>query len=155
MIQQLLDEITEKLNILEGLPKRLNSELSQIDKEEQDVIHIMRCGNFNACDGYKLSNRVYEIGLERTRIKNTRSELDRARLAIDKYKSLKQSLEKSKLGVKEAKLTNSKKVYSTRVIDSKDDIAKLRSVNKTDIRFRVNKQVDRMTELFGQIESNK
>lgn len=155
MVQQLLDEITEKLNILENLPSQTYSNLSTLDKEQSDVLHMIEFGNFNACEGYKLAKRLQEIRWARRNAKDTIEKIKKSQSTIDKYKSLKQSLQKSSMAVCEVSESHENRKYKTRVIDSKDDIANLRSVNKTDIKFRVNKQVDRMTELFGQIESGK
>ena len=44
----------------------LTNELSQVDLYEQDVLHMIENGKFNASDGYKFSKMIYEVGQEQT-----------------------------------------------------------------------------------------
>lgn len=155
MVQKLIDDIVNNLNILEELPKKVNAELSRLDKEQCDVLHMIEFGRFNACDGYKLAKRLQDIRLERRDIKNIKEKVEKSKSTIDKYRSLKQSLNKSSKFVSEVDYTQGKKTYTARVVDNNDDITKLRSVNKTGIRFKNNKETNRMNSLFEQIASSK
>jgi len=49
---------------------KLNNELRQTDLMEQDILHMIEKGNFNASEGYKLSKMLYLNRVERRRIKN-------------------------------------------------------------------------------------
>ncbi|HEY8891037.1 MAG TPA: hypothetical protein VIM70_12360 [Clostridium sp.] len=49
---------------------RLNNELRQTDLMEQDILHMIEKGNFNASEGYKLSKLICDNRKERRRIKN-------------------------------------------------------------------------------------
>jgi len=49
---------------------KLNNDLRQTDLMEQDILHMIEKGNFNACEGYNLSKMLYLNRVERRRIKN-------------------------------------------------------------------------------------
>lgn len=155
MVQQLLDEVTERLNILEELPRKVSVEISRLDKEQCDLLHMIELsGKFSACDGYKLAKRLQDIRIERREAKNIKESVDKSRSTIDKYRTLRKSLVDTSRVVGEATQTQGARTYTTRVVDSMDDIAKLNSVNKTNMRFKPNNKMSRIDSLFKQIEGN-
>ena len=48
----------------------LTNELSQVDLYEQDVLHMIENGKFNASDGYKFAKMIYDNRIKRREIKN-------------------------------------------------------------------------------------
>lgn len=153
MVQQLLDEVTERLNILEELPKKVKLELTRLEQEQCDLLHMIELGKFNACEGYKLAKRLQDIRVERREIKNIKENIEKSRSTIDKYKTIRKSLVDTRRAVSETTQTQGARTYTTRVIDGKDDIAKLNSVNKTNMRFKPNNKMSKLDSLFKQIES--
>ena len=115
---------------------------------------MIELGRFNACEGYKLAKRLQDIRVERREIKNIKENIEKSRSTIDKYKTIRKSLVDTRRTVSETTQTQGARTYTTRVIDGKDDIAKLNSVNKTNMRFKPNNKMSRIESLFEQIESN-
>lgn len=48
----------------------LSEQLSDVDKEKEDVIHYIEFNTLNACQGYKIYNLLHEIMQDRREIKN-------------------------------------------------------------------------------------
>ena len=74
--ENLLEQIEEVINAIDILNKFedrksiLISNLSDLDLEEQDLLHYIETEKFNAVEGYKLSKKIKEIRLERRKVKN-------------------------------------------------------------------------------------
>jgi len=63
----------------------LTNELSQVDLYEQDVLHMIENGKFNASDGYKFSKMIYDNRIKRREIKNELEPLQQLKTSfIDK-----------------------------------------------------------------------
>lgn len=55
---------------LEDELNSLSEQLSDVDKEKEDVIHYIEFNTLNACQGYKIYNLLHEIMQDRREIKN-------------------------------------------------------------------------------------
>lgn len=55
---------------LEDELNSLSEQLSNIDKEKEDVVHYIEFNTLNACQGYKIYNLLHEIMQDRREIKN-------------------------------------------------------------------------------------
>lgn len=55
---------------LEDELNSLSTQLSDIDKEKEDVVHYIEFNTLNACQGYKIYNLLHEIMQDRREIKN-------------------------------------------------------------------------------------
>lgn len=155
MIQQIIKDISTKLDILENIPKELSIKINELDKEANDIMHTIEFSNFNAYEGWKFSNRIKELRKERRKCKDALEEMERLNSVIRGYNSLKPAIGKADKKIELLHLQQSERVYGARVISKNDDIAKLKSVNKTNIRFRENPKRDRLEELFKQIETER
>ena len=68
-----IEEVINAIDILNKFEDRksiLISNLSDLDLEEQDLLHYIETEKFNAVEGYKLSKKIKEIRLERRKVKN-------------------------------------------------------------------------------------
>jgi hypothetical protein len=68
-----IEEVINAIDILNKFEDRKNiliSNLSDLDLEEQDLLHYIETEKFNAVEGYKLSKKIKEIRLERRKVKN-------------------------------------------------------------------------------------
>jgi 5'-deoxynucleotidase YfbR-like HD superfamily hydrolase len=58
---------------IENVPKQLNAnheEIAQIEREIQDLLHVLEFTKFNASEGYKLSKQLQAARQERRKLKN-------------------------------------------------------------------------------------
>lgn len=56
-----------------SFPKRLKlaeEELSKINQEIQDILHVLELAKFNASEGYKYARDIKELRLERRKLKD-------------------------------------------------------------------------------------
>ena len=102
----------------------LTNELSQADLYEQDVLHMIENGKFNASDGYKFAKMIYDNRIKRREIKNELEPLQQLKTSfIDKNI---QALNTSHQAVirKDNILTNltDNKVYYPRVIGKAEKV---------------------------------
>ena len=102
----------------------LTNELSQSDLYEQDVLHMIENGKFNASDGYKFAKMIYDNRIKRREIKNELEPLQQLKTSfIDKNI---QALNTSHQAVirKDNILTNltDNKVYHPRVIGKAEKV---------------------------------
>jgi hypothetical protein len=98
---------------------KLNHELSQADLYEQDILHTIEKGKFNAADGYKLSKKLHDNRKRRREIKNELEPLGVLKCNfVDKNKSILTTTYKS-VTRKENVLTNltENQIYSPRVLE--------------------------------------
>lgn len=68
-----IEEVINAIDILNKFEDRksiLINNLSDLDLEEQDLLHYIETEKFNAVEGYKLSRKIKEIRLERRKVKN-------------------------------------------------------------------------------------
>ncbi len=68
-----IEEVINAIDILNKFEDRksiLINNLSDLDLEEQDLLHYIETEKFNAVEGYKLSKKIKEIRLERRKVKN-------------------------------------------------------------------------------------
>ena len=103
----------------------LTNELSQVDLYEQDVLHMIENGKFNASDGYKFSKMIYDNRIKRREIKNELEPLQQLKTSfIDKNI---QELNTSHQAVirKDNILTNlsENKVYTSKVIGKAEKVS--------------------------------
>ena len=102
----------------------LTNELSQSDLYEQDVLHMIENGKFNASDGYKFAKMIYDNRIKRREIKNELEPLQQLKTSfIDKNI---QALNTSHQAVirKDNILTNltDNKVYHPKVISKAENV---------------------------------
>lgn len=64
------EKLLEIYNSINIDTKHYNEELSQADLYEQDILHIIEMGGFNAAEGYYLSKRICDNRKIRRQIKN-------------------------------------------------------------------------------------
>lgn len=155
MVKSLVDDIVNNMSILEQLPKIINDEVSRLDREQQDVLHSIEFSRFNVCDGYKLSKRIQDIRVARREYKNLQEEVQKVQSVLGQHKAFKGALGKSINNIDKVNNIQDKRVYTARVIDQNDELAKLRSVNKTGIKFKPSPHMDRLNALYRQIEEGK
>ena len=155
MVNKLVEEITQKLLILESLPEVISGEISRLDKEQEDMLHLIELTKANASEGYKLYQKMHNIRNDRRKYKEMQEEIFKVSSVLGQHKTLRQSLQKTVNNIGELNNRQEKRVYGTRSISSNDNIAKLKSVNKTDIKFKTNPRINRMNELFEQINNGK
>lgn len=155
LVSKLVEEITQKLLILESLPEVISSEISRLDKEQEDMLHLIELTKANASEGYKLYQKMHNIRNDRRKYKEMQEEIFKVSSVLGQHKTLRQSLEKTANNINKLNEAQGKREYGARSININDSVAKLKSVNKTDIKFKTNPRVDRMNELFKQIESKK
>lgn len=58
------------LNNIETEFVQCSNELSKYDKMQQDILHKIEDGNFNAAQGYKLAKAIQNIRVQRRIVKN-------------------------------------------------------------------------------------
>ena len=155
MVNKLVEEITQKLLILESLPEVISGEISRLDKEQEYMLHLIELTKANASEGYKLYQKMHNIRNDRRKYKEMQEEIFKVSSVLGQHKTLRQSLQKTVNNIGELNNRQEKRVYGTRSISSNDNIAKLKSVNKTDIKFKTNPRINRMNELFEQINNGK
>jgi len=102
----------------------LTNELSQADLYEQDVLHMIENGKFNASEGYKFAKMIYDNRIKRREIKNELEPLQQLKTSfIDKNI---QALNTSYQAVirRDNILTNltENKIYNPRVIDKVEKV---------------------------------
>lgn len=68
-IEEIISAI-DTLNKFEDRKNLLVNSLSELDLEQQDLLHYIENEKFNAVDGYKLSKKIKEIRTERRKVKN-------------------------------------------------------------------------------------
>lgn len=70
----------EKLNLLIGemqcRHKTLNAELSDFDKQQKDILHIVECGKYSASEGATMLKTLKNLRRRRREIKDELRELN-------------------------------------------------------------------------------
>lgn len=69
-IEQKINDLSNTIQILLSEKDNLVNSLSEVNGEEQDILHYIEFNKFNAAEGYKLSKRLQNIRKERRIIKN-------------------------------------------------------------------------------------
>jgi len=97
---------------------RLSHELSQADLMEQDILHLIEKGGFNACEGYNLSKQLFENRKQRRKVKNEWTLLRKLKQSfIDmNMQGLKETHESIVRKDKILKNLTENKVYNPRVL---------------------------------------
>lgn len=97
----------------------LNNELRQADLLEQDLLHTIEAGNFNAFQGYKLSKMIHDNRVKRRDIKNELDPLFRLKnnfvdVNVNRLNTVSQQVIK-----RDERLTNltENQIYTPRVLD--------------------------------------
>ena len=73
MITRIEDELISLRNIIVNYPKQyklLKEQLTSIEKERQDLLHVLELGNLNAIDQSKIARDLKEVLLKRRLIKD-------------------------------------------------------------------------------------
>lgn len=70
MAKDYSDQLLNIYNSIEDSFKDLSDKLSNIDIEEQKILHEIENTNFNACIGFLLAKQLKEIRMRRRNIKN-------------------------------------------------------------------------------------
>jgi len=97
---------------------KLSHELSQSDLMEQDILHRIEKGGFNASEGYNLSKMLYLNRVERRKTKNELAPIRKLKQSfIDiNIKSLKDTYDSIIRKDKILKNLTENKVYNNRVL---------------------------------------
>lgn len=73
MITRIEDELISLRNIIVNYPKQyklLKEQLTSIEKERQDLLHVLELGNLNAIEQSKIARELKEVLLKRRLIKD-------------------------------------------------------------------------------------
>ena len=120
VIMQELKTITEAAGRLSRYLDELDERLSEIDRQQSDVLHFIEQYDLNACDGFKVYKLLKEIRIERRGIKNEMRKaqmLNRAEFArMNYYTTLKKMSEQDK-----------RNDYTPRILTELFDLRKSRS----------------------------
>ena len=164
-----IDEMNKLFNNINSEIERIKEEQQEIDHQETDVRHFIENEKFNASRGYYLAKQLKEIRNTRRDLKNEIEVLNTFKTQVIDMCSDKLIKTSSTVKNKWNQLSNAKenKVYVprskkytihipiTQVETKTNNIQKLRSVNKTNIKFGNNKQLENLNNLFNQIESER
>lgn len=117
--ENLFDKIEDEFN-------RLKKEMSEIDKLEQDILHIIENAGYSASEGYKLCKSLTNIRQARRKIKNEFEPIQILRQSIVDYKIKNKLINKGGKKAEEAYKKLSKlskyKIYSNKVLNSNENI---------------------------------
>ena len=105
--------------------EKLTNELSQSDLYEQDVLHMIENGKFNASDGYKFAKMIYDNRIKRREIKNELEPLMQLKTSfIDKNIQALNTAHQAVI-IKDNILTNltENKVYTPRIIGKAEKVS--------------------------------
>jgi hypothetical protein len=164
-----IDEINKLFSNINSDIERIKEEQQEIDYQETDIRHFIENENFNASRGYSLAKQLKEVRNKRRDLKN---EIDVLNTLKNQFIDVNKNeiknitnLIRSKWGnhikQKDDKMYNPRsKKYAihipiTQVETKTNNIQKLRNVNKTNIKFGNNKQIENLNNLFNQIESER
>ena len=110
-----IEEVINAIDILNKFEDRksiLINNLSDLDLEEQDLLHYIETEKFNAVEGYKLSKKIKEIRLERRKVKNELALINIFQQSSNKLINLEnRRFLITTLGKESKKLINSKYTY--------------------------------------------
>ena len=110
-IEEVINAI-EALNKFEDKKSTLTNNLSDLDLEEQDLLHYIETEKFNAAEGYKLSKKIKAIRLERRKVKNDLALVNLFQQNANKLINVdNRRFLMATLGKESKKLTNAKYVY--------------------------------------------
>ncbi len=82
---KMIEEVV--MDMSQETERELQEELQTLDRMEQDLLHIIEFLNFNAVEGYNLSDMLKETRQARRRIKNRLEERTSVKNLIGNYKT--------------------------------------------------------------------
>jgi len=124
-----LNTLKEALRSLSNEASELKERLSNLDLEEQDLLHFIEFGKINARDGYKLAKAIKEVRIKRRDIKN-RFELIKNSLSlhITKERSIEEVFKIVESTINKAEESSKReKKYTTRIIDMESVVGRVLS----------------------------
>jgi len=124
-----LNTLKEALRSLSNEASELKERLSNLDLEEQDLLHFIEFGKINARDGYKLAKAIKEVRIKRRDVKN-RFELikNSLNLHITKERSIEEVFKIVESTINKAEESSKReKKYTTRIIDMESVVGRVLS----------------------------
>ena len=83
------EKIIKLAHEIESKQKVLNSILSELDKQQEDILHAIECGKYDAVQGATMLKMLKKIRKDRREVKNALKEINAVMLKVKSGNLLK------------------------------------------------------------------
>ena len=83
------EKIIKLAHEIESKQRMLNEILSNLDKQQEDILHTIECGKYNAVQGATMLKMLKKVRRDRREVKNTLKEINAVMLKVKSGNLLK------------------------------------------------------------------